>query len=257
RDNASPMRRSDDPLGSVVVGDVMQRSVEKVRDSQSIERVANRLAAADAHAAAVMDERDMLVGVVTASDIARSADEDPARPVSEIMRRQIVIARPSQRVADALAQPGAQDLRQLLVVEGTRGERRPVGLLRRSDVVAAYLRARDREARIIRRARTIDEQSAGAETVEIIVRAGMAGAGRTLIQLGLPADVVITRIIRDGVVIIPRGSVRVETGDRVQVLGAADVLPLVLRRFEKGDGAGPTDGESGIPAGDGEASERT
>ena len=60
------------------------------------------------------------------------------------MQRTVITARPSQRVADALAQPGAEGLRQLLVVEGNGRQRRTVGLLRRSDVVAAYLRARDR-----------------------------------------------------------------------------------------------------------------
>ena len=44
------------------------------------------------------------------SDIARSANDDPARPVAEIMHRAVVTARPSQRVADALAQPGAEGL---------------------------------------------------------------------------------------------------------------------------------------------------
>ena len=80
RDRVSPVRSTDDPLASVIVGDVMQRSVESVRAQQSVERVANRLAAADAHAAAVIDEDGALTGIVTMSDIVRSANDDPAAP---------------------------------------------------------------------------------------------------------------------------------------------------------------------------------
>jgi CBS domain-containing protein len=257
RDRVLPVRPTDDPLASVIVGDVMQRSVEIVRAQQSVERVANRLAAADAHAAAVVDEDGVLAGIVTMSDIVRAANDDPARPVAEIMQRTVITARPSQRVADALAQPGAEGLRQLLVVEGNGRQRRTVGLLRRSDVVAAYLRARDREAQIIRHARTIEaQQPGGAETAEAIVREGAYAAGRTLSELRLPPDVVVTRVVRRGDVIIPRGSVRLETADRVHVLGAPEALRAALRRFEDGliaDIAAGTDATQqplGAPPGD-------
>ncbi len=222
---------ADDPLRSVLVRDAMH-SVECVPASSPLKRVANRLSAAGLHAAAVVDDRGVLAGVVTVTDIERSADEDPARPVAEIAPRDVVVASPSQSVADALAQPRAQGLRQIVVVEGVDGEPRPVGLLRRSDVVAAYLRVRDREARIARRARAIDEQpGSGAETLEVTVAGGAEAVGRTLAELRLPADAVITRIVRGGEVIIPRGSVRVEPGDRLAVLVAAGAAGEVRGRF--------------------------
>ncbi|MDE3095658.1 MAG: chloride channel protein [Chloroflexota bacterium] len=223
---------ADDPLRSVLVRDAMRGGIECVTASSSLKRVANRLSAAGLHAAAVVDDRGVLAGVVTVTDIERSVDEDPARPVAEIAPRDVVVARPSQTVADALAQPRAQGLRQIVVVEGVGGELRPIGLLRRSDVVAAYLRVRDREARIARRARAIDEQpGSGAETLEVTIAGGTEPVGRTLAELRLPADAVITRIVRGGDVIIPRGSVRVEPGDRLAVLVAAGAADEVRQRF--------------------------
>ena len=66
------------------------------------------------------------------------------------------------------------------------------------------------------------------------MREGAYAAGRTLSELRLPPDVVVTRVVRRGDVIIPRGSVRLETADRVHVLGAPEALRAALRRFEDG-----------------------
>jgi hypothetical protein len=61
--------------------------------------------------------------------------------VDEVATRNVVVARPQQTVAEALAQPGAEGLRQPPAVEDRDGALEPVGVLRRSDVVSASLRA--------------------------------------------------------------------------------------------------------------------
>jgi CIC family chloride channel protein len=229
-----PEQHAEDPLRTISVREVMYGRVETLPATLPMKRAANRLATAGIHAAAIVDEDGYLTGVVTFSDIERSANEDPERPVGEIMRRHLITAQPNDRVADALAQPGAQDLRQLVVVEGPGPVAKPIGLLRRADVVAAYLRARDREARIARRARSIDEQHAGGtQTIEVSLLPAMPVIGRTLSELRLPQEAVITRVMRGDDVIIPRGSVRLEVRDRVQILCATSAIPAVLARFEQ------------------------
>lgn len=78
-------------------------------------------------------------------------------------------------------------------------------MLNRSDVVAAYLRSRDRQAQIARRARSMARENPdGVERLDLLITEGNAAAGRTLAELGLPPTAVITAILRDGNLLVPR-----------------------------------------------------
>jgi CIC family chloride channel protein len=238
---SGPERRlpipEDDPLRAVPVQAAMSRRFETVPESTPLKRVANRLAASGQHAALVVDDGGAMTGIVTLRDLESAAADDTDRPVGEIATRAVVAARPSQSVAEALAQPGAEGLRQLPVVELRDGRRVPVGLLRRSDVVAAYLRGRDRQALIARRARTLaTDHAGGLITLDVRVDPGGAADGRSLAELQLPRESLVTAVLRDGAVLIPRGDIRLQAGDRVRVLTATAAREAVLSRF---DGAAP------------------
>jgi CIC family chloride channel protein len=230
---------TSDPLRSVLVREAMSRKFETATQSLSIKRVANRIAAAGAHAALVLDEEGFLTGIVTLGDLAAAADDGADRPVSTVATRSLVTTRQDQNVSEALAQPGAEGLRQIVVVQEERGKLLPVGLLNRSDVVAAYLRSRDRQARVARRARSLEREHGGrVSTIDLLIGPSDAAVGRTLAELQLPSDSVVTAVVRDGAVLVPRGQVRLEPGDRVQVLASSGVRDAVLRRLTTG-GAPP------------------
>ena len=213
---------SEDPLRSVLVREAMRRRFEIVPESLSIKRVANRLSVASAHAALVVDKEGTLKGIVTLSDLAKAADDGVERPVSEIATKRVIVTRPDRSVSDALAQPGAEELRQIAVVEQRDGHQIPVGMLNRSDVVAAYLRSRDRQAQIARRARSMARENPdGVERLDLLITKGNPAAGRTLAELGLPSTAVITAVLRNGNLLVPRGQLRIELGDHVQVLTSA------------------------------------
>jgi CBS domain-containing protein len=202
-----------------------------VQEGALVMRVANRLASSGRHAALVVDAEGTLRAIVTQTDLERAADAAD-RPVDEIAHHNVVVARPDQTVADALAQPGAEGLRQLPVVEERDHRLVPVGLLSRSDVVAAYLRSRDRQSRIARRAAELSDHADGqVSSLELRVARGGPVDGATLAELRLPRDAVITAVIRKGTVVIPRGQVQLQPGDRVQILTTAEARPEVLRRF--------------------------
>lgn len=221
----------DDPLRSARVEDVMSRRMETVQEGALVMRVANRLASSGRHAALVVDAEGTLRAIVTQTDLEHAADAAD-RPVDEIAHHNVVVARPDQTVADALAQPGAEGLRQLPVVEERDHRLVPVGLLSRSDVVAAYLRSRDRQSRIARRAAELSDHADGqVSSLELRVARGGPVDGATLAELRLPRDAVITAVIRKGTVVIPRGQVQLQPGDRVQILTTAEARPEVLRRF--------------------------
>jgi cell volume regulation protein A len=81
----------------------------------------------------------------------------------------------------------------------------------------------------------------GAEVVEFAVGAGDAIAGRRVRQSGLPRDALLNVIIRGEQAILPRGSTRIEAGDRLHLLvrqEAAVELEQLLERWR----TGPLDG---------------
>ena len=58
----------------------------------------------------------------------------------------------------------------------------------------------------------------GAEVVEYVVGPGDAIAGRRVRELGLPREALVSVIVRGDEAMLPRGSTRVEAGDRLHVM---------------------------------------
>lgn len=210
---------SADPLRSVPVWEAMRRRFETLAGSTPLRRAAYRLARAGAHAAVVIDDDGALMGVITVGDIARAMGEAPNRAVAAVASRNVVAARPWQTVAEALSQPGAEVIRQMPVVEERDGRLVPVGMLSRSDVVAAYLRGRDRQAQIARRAFHLQRDRGSPVTrLQLTIRDNDAAVGRSLAELKLPAESVVVSVVRDGRPLIPRGPLRLEPGDQVEAV---------------------------------------
>ncbi len=226
---------SDDPLRALPVQSAMSRQFETMSASTPLTRAANRLAATGQHAVLVTDDAGNLTGVATVRDLTNAVAASGDRTLGEIATRHVVVARSSQSVGEALAQPGAEGLRQLPVVEDRHGQSVPIGMLRRSDVVAAYLRGRDRQALIARRAQAMTSAHDG-EVVTLDLAVGTNGgvAGSRLADLHLQRDAVITAVLRNGTILIPRGELELKPGDRVQVLVAATGHDTVLQRFGVG-----------------------
>jgi potassium/hydrogen antiporter len=77
----------------------------------------------------------------------------------------------------------------------------------------------------------------GAEIVEFPVSPGDAVVGRRVRELGLPRDALLTVIVRGDEAVLPRGSTRVEAGDRLHVVARTEVaarMAEVLDSWESG-----------------------
>jgi cell volume regulation protein A len=77
----------------------------------------------------------------------------------------------------------------------------------------------------------------GADVVEHEVRKGDAAAGARVRELGLPRDAIVSLLVRDDEALLPRGSTRIEEGDRLHVLVRREVineLPDLLDRWRSG-----------------------
>jgi cell volume regulation protein A len=72
----------------------------------------------------------------------------------------------------------------------------------------------------------------GAEVIEYPVAADDAIAGVPVRELGLPRDALINVIVRDGEALPPRGSTRIEAGDRLHILVRIESAPRLQRLLE-------------------------
>jgi potassium/hydrogen antiporter len=77
----------------------------------------------------------------------------------------------------------------------------------------------------------------GAEIVEYPVAPEDAVAGHRVRELGLPRDALLSVIVRGEEAILPRGSTRIEPGDRMHVVvrsEVADQMAVVMERWTRG-----------------------
>jgi cell volume regulation protein A len=77
----------------------------------------------------------------------------------------------------------------------------------------------------------------GGDVVEHVIRPGDAAAGARLRDLGLPRDALVSLIVRGNEALLPRGSTRLEPGDRMLVLVRREVareLPRLIERWRAG-----------------------
>jgi cell volume regulation protein A len=77
----------------------------------------------------------------------------------------------------------------------------------------------------------------GADVVEHEVREGDAAVGARVRELGLPRDAIVSLLVRQDEALLPRGSTRIEAGDRLHVLVRREVtneLPDLLDRWRSG-----------------------
>ena len=71
------------------------------------------------------------------------------------------------------------------------------------------------------------------DLTEIVVPPGSALAGKRIVELGFPLEVLFVLIYRGNEHVVPRGSTRLEPGDAVQVLGPPELTADVRARVER------------------------
>jgi potassium/hydrogen antiporter len=83
----------------------------------------------------------------------------------------------------------------------------------------------------------------GGEVIEHTIAEGDAAAGARIRELGLPRDALVSLIVRGAEALLPRGSTRLEAGDRLLVLVRREVardLEGLIRRWRTGPIGIPT-----------------
>jgi potassium/hydrogen antiporter len=91
----------------------------------------------------------------------------------------------------------------------------------------------------------------GADAIEVAAAGGDALVGHRIRDLGLPRAAIVNVIVRDGQAIPPRGSTRIEAGDRLHVLIRREemgTMRQLLERWREGP-VGPPPRPARIPEG--------
>lgn len=224
---------ADDPFRHITVGEALSSRFTTAGLDELSDAARDRLIRAGEHAAVVLDASGALAGIATLEDLETATEGKPT--VGDVATREVVFARSGQFVSQALAQRGAELVRQLPVVEEQEGRLVPVGLLRRADVLVAYLRGRERLAMSNPSAPPGGVLAAdGVGSTELSVERLDRANGLTLAELKLPREALVTSVERDGRALVPRGHLRLLTGDRVRLVGARTVLGDAVEQFRVG-----------------------
>ncbi|WP_376791000.1 chloride channel protein [Thermoflexus sp.] len=220
--------RDVEVLSMLTVGEVMQRDVEPLRETDPLQAALERMARLRTHGLPVVNADGDLCGILTLEDVETAhARGLPAQTVGDICTRQLVVAYPDETLDVALRRMSERDLGRLPVVD-RQNPRRLVGFLQRVDVTRAYHIAVARRTALRHRAQEVRLGIlSGAHVEEIRVEPDSPCAKRPVREIHWPRDCLIAAIRRGNRVLIPRGDTVILPGDVLTVVtesGSAEIL---------------------------------
>ncbi len=234
-------------LRSVVVRDIMRRDMETVREGATLSQLVDRLVLSPHYEFFVVDARGVLVGIVSVDDIRhalpRVAEQGERLLASDLMSRKPITVRETDTL-DRVMRCIARRTYEEIPVLPAEGEERPIGAVRRDDVIRAYNKA-------MLRADLGGTVSAGMEDsaqqrVWAAVGPHVLGqlevpeslCGQSLASLHLPTDHGVEVILVEhpdrleaNRYELPRGDTTLEPGCRMLLFGERDRVERLLARW--------------------------
>jgi CBS domain-containing protein len=128
-----------DPMERLHVADAMQSKILCVAETEPFGNLRDLVE--ERGCALVVNTQRILVGIVTQPDV-RAHDGAPGMQkltAADVAARPVITARPEETLQTAVRRMSQLGLRQLAVVTTSEAGPEPVGVLRRSDALAAYV----------------------------------------------------------------------------------------------------------------------
>jgi CIC family chloride channel protein len=215
----------------------MTTGIAGIGPGLTIDQLSDLFVDSHTHGLPILDEEGELLGIVTLTDLDRALiNQLPGdTPVIEVgtLYDQLLVARPTETMWEALTRMGTRGLGRLPVVDEAN-PRRMVGLVKRSDIIQAYNLALTRRAERQQqheraRLRNID----GTEFLEIDLKAGDAAIGKSLQEMAciMPRQCILVSIRRHGRVLIPHGDTVFDVGDHVTAFVNSSDVDAVMERM--------------------------
>ena len=214
-------------MDQITVVEAMRTNVPLVSSDATLDELAMVLSRAGGNAVAVTDEDNHFQGLISETDVTAALERaDEEIRAADIVRRYALHVYPDDSLRDVVAMLADADVRQVPVV-ARFDETRLLGMVTQRDVLTAF--ARSTRPSEPRRDRAPIRRLVGAVQVDTRIEAGSVLAGVSLQDVPLPQQAVVSTIRREGVVVIPRGSVRLEPGDELTILVEAGFEGAVQR----------------------------
>ncbi len=205
------------PLDELTVATTMRTDTPIVSRLATIQDLAAAMSQSRGNVVAVSDNQNRFIGLVSATDVTSAVErQELDRRAFDLAVVAPIFVHPDDNLRYALSLLVEHDIRQLPVV-ARDDESRLMGMLTQRDVLREVAQPSDRMPEQ-RGAPAPVRRLVGAVEIECRVEPGSRAEALTVSQLPLPEASVITAIHRRGEVVIPRGSVRLETNDLAVVL---------------------------------------
>ena len=180
--------RDVDVMQSVLVSEVMTTDTAPVSLSMNLGQVAHHFQTYQRHAFPVVDQNQVLCGIVSLQDLDRSLTlpDHEKLTTADISTRSLVTVYPDETIGAALGKMAPRDLSSLPVVD-PNDRRRLLGVVRRLNIVRAYNLAIVRREEIHQKVtQTRLDSGAAARFVELEVTEDSPVVNRSLSTLSLP-----------------------------------------------------------------------
>jgi CIC family chloride channel protein len=224
-----------DIMQAVQVREVMQKEVVTINVQQPLSVLYRRFQETNLLGFPVMDNDNLLWGVVTLQDLEKILSQDTfnlrGMTVGEIGVTDPVTVFPDEPIWTAIQKMAPRGLTRLPVVSRSN-QRLLLGLISRSDILRAYnvgIVRKQRGKMLADQVVLRGEQYNGFK--EFVLSPGQPAVDRHLRELSLPASVTVISIERNGVLKIPRGETRFWAGDIITIFGRKEVLEATRQCF--------------------------
>ena len=207
----------EQPMDRVTVSEAMTTNVSLVRNDSHLEQMAVAMARSRGNVLAVTDEHGAFEGLVSATDLTAALDRnDESVTAADIAVQSPIRVYPDDTLRAVVSLLADNDVRQVPVV-ARWNEQRLLGMMTQRDVLREFARRGAKQTNVPRKPPPV-RRLVGAVQVELSVGPESHLVGVELRNVPLPQEAVITTIHRDGVVVIPRGTVTLEADDLLTIL---------------------------------------
>lgn len=221
-----------DILDTVTVGSVMATMPPVASPELSVDDVERLLDVHRSHGVPVVDQGE-LVGIVTITDLKRTADRATAT-VADVMTPRPVTVEPGTPVSRALERMAALGVGRLPVVAAD-DPRRLVGVFRREEAVKAYHEALTSTTdHNLHRARLAQRTLPDAGYYDFRVPVGSIADGRAVRDVSWPEGSTLVSVRRNRDVLVPSGDTTLRAGDVVTAFGTSASRQRMIERLNAG-----------------------
>jgi CIC family chloride channel protein len=206
-----------DVMAAVKVGEVMDHELTTVTPDLSVRELNKLYYEKRKLGFPVLDEKGILCGVVSLSDIRRVAgwgDPPDGLFVRDIATRNLVTAFPDETLGTVIPRMANRDVSRILVVDRDNPHHL-VGVLCRENIVHAY------ELGVMRRGYAIGHlpgDPEGTASSRYYIDEHSSLVNRDLAEIHFPDDYLVNYIVRGGKTIVPHGKTRFKAGDIVTLI---------------------------------------